>query len=95
MRRKSFRRALTLCLSLILFGLLLLGLTVYLKSTGWNRKNRETCPHETWINGECAFCGFPCRLSAAVQQDAGNKQCRDDDQSNDKALPFRGMSGRF
>ncbi|MBQ1788556.1 MAG: hypothetical protein II008_00125 [Oscillospiraceae bacterium] len=60
MRRKSFRRALTLCLSLILFGLLLLGLTVYLKSTGWNRKNRETCPHETWINGECAFCGFLC-----------------------------------
>ena len=40
-------------------------------------------------------CGFPCRLSAAVQQDAGNKQCRDDDQSNDKALPAGGMSGRF
>lgn len=60
MRRKPFRRALILQICLIVCGLLLLGLILVRKSAAWPEKNREQCAHETWVNGECAYCGFLC-----------------------------------
>ena len=56
----AFRRSVILCIFLVVCGLLLLGTAVFLKSEKWNAVNQKKCPHETWINGECAYCGFRC-----------------------------------
>ncbi len=60
MKKKPYRRSAIICVILAVCGFLLLGAVLFLRSEKWVEINQRKCPHETWINGECAYCGFRC-----------------------------------
>ena len=59
-RKKPFQRSVTAVLIVVICGVLLLAGALYLKTVKGAAASQENCGHETWINGECAYCGYRC-----------------------------------
>lgn len=60
MRKKRYPMGPVLGIIGILCCVLALGILMFLRSTKGIEKKQDHCPHETWINGECAYCGYRC-----------------------------------
>ena len=60
MKDKRFRVSLVIGAFCILCGLACLGALMYMRSSKGIERKQNKCAHETWVNGECAYCGYRC-----------------------------------